>query len=61
MSVEYICPGCETAGMSVFYRVEGVPAHSVLLLETREEAVNYPTGDIALAFCPQQDVWHMKL
>ncbi len=52
MTEAHICPSCETAGMSVFYRVEGVPAHSVLLLETREEAVSYPTGDIDLAFCP---------
>jgi SAM-dependent methyltransferase len=37
--------------MSVFYELHGVPAHSVLLLPTREEALNYPRGDIALSFC----------
>ena len=37
--------------MSVFYELRGMPAHSVLLLQTREEALNYPKGDIALAFC----------
>lgn len=37
--------------MSVFYELRGVPAHSVLLLQTREEALAYPKGDIALAFC----------
>jgi len=39
--------------MSVFYEVRNVPVHSVLLLETRQQAVEYPTGDIALAFCQQ--------
>jgi hypothetical protein len=39
--------------MAVFYRVHQVPVHSVLLLPTQEEAVRYPTGDIALGFCDQ--------
>jgi hypothetical protein len=37
--------------MSVFYELESVPVHSVLLLPTREEALDYPKGDIALGFC----------
>jgi SAM-dependent methyltransferase len=37
--------------MSIFYELESVPVHSVLLLPTREEALNYPKGDIALGFC----------
>jgi SAM-dependent methyltransferase len=37
--------------MQVFYEVEQVPVHSVLLLDTREEAINYPKGTIALGFC----------
>ena len=51
MLVNHACPSCSSAGMSVFYEVEGVPAHSVLLLNTREEALNYPRGNIALGFC----------
>ena len=50
--VKTVCPSCSAAGMSVFYELEGVPVHSVLLLSTREEALNYPKGDIALGFCP---------
>lgn len=46
-----VCPGCGAAGMDIFYELERVPAHSVLLLPTREEAVNYPRGDIRLGFC----------
>ena len=45
------CPGCGTEGLRVFYEIENVPAHSVLLMLTREDAVNYPRGDIALGFC----------
>ena len=38
--------------MGVFYEVAGVPTNSCILLSTRDEAVNYPRGDIRLAFCP---------
>lgn len=46
------CPNCGSHGMSSFYAVNNVPVHSVLLLETREEAINYTRGDISLGFCP---------
>jgi len=51
MSENYPCPSCGSVGMSIFYELEGVPAHSVLLLPTREAALGYPRGDIALGFC----------
>jgi SAM-dependent methyltransferase len=47
------CPACRSAHLSRFYEVDGVPAHSVLLLTSREEAVGYPTGNIRLALCAQ--------
>jgi hypothetical protein len=50
-STDYVCPNCGVVGKSVFYELRGVPAHSVLLLQTREQALAYPKGDIALAFC----------
>jgi 2-polyprenyl-3-methyl-5-hydroxy-6-metoxy-1,4-benzoquinol methylase len=37
--------------MSLFYELHQVPVHSVLLLMTREQARNYPKGDITLGFC----------
>jgi hypothetical protein len=37
--------------MTVFYQVPRVPVHSVLLMPTREVAVNFPKGDIALGHC----------
>ncbi len=52
-SPSHICPNCRTVGMKVFYTVSQVPAHSVLLMPTREQAVSYPKGDIELALCDQ--------
>ncbi len=49
------CPNCGGAGLSVFYELSGVPVHSVLLLSSREEAVGFPKGDIALAHCAACD------
>ena len=52
MLASNVCPSCGAAGMSVFYKLKGVPVHSVRLLLTREEALNYPQGELALGFCP---------
>jgi SAM-dependent methyltransferase len=46
-----VCPSCIHRGMTVFYEVKSIPIHGVLLLPTREEALNYPTGDMTLGFC----------
>lgn len=51
MSANHVCPNCGSVGMSVFCELESVPVHSVLLLPTRAEALNYAEGDIALGFC----------
>jgi SAM-dependent methyltransferase len=37
--------------MRIFYESKAVPVHSVLLLPTKDEALNYPRGEIALGFC----------
>ncbi len=37
--------------MSVFHEAHSVPIHSCQLLQTREEAVQFPRRDIALGFC----------
>jgi SAM-dependent methyltransferase len=37
--------------MVVFFRVPGVPVHSVLLHQTRAEALTFPSGDVELAHC----------
>ncbi len=46
-----ICPSCGAKDMSVFYEVHGVPVHSVLLHTARQEAMDYPKGDIRLGHC----------
>lgn len=45
------CPSCGGGDISIFYWLESVPAHSVLLMPTYRIAVNYPRGDIYLGFC----------
>jgi hypothetical protein len=37
--------------IQVFYKVQDVPAHSCLMLRSREEALAFPRGDIELGFC----------
>jgi len=49
--VESSCPSCGSHEVSVFFQINRVPVHSVLLMATREMALNYPQGDIALGFC----------
>lgn len=35
----------------MFYSVESVPVHSCVMLPTKEDALLFPRGDIALGFC----------
>jgi hypothetical protein len=46
-----ICPACEQGVMQVFYEVRNIPVHSVLLMPTREMALNYRRRDLRLGFC----------
>jgi SAM-dependent methyltransferase len=45
------CPNCLVPGMDAFYEVRNIPVHSVLLMPTRERALNYPRRDLKLGFC----------
>lgn len=47
----HLCPGCKRSNIFTFYRLDEVPVHSVVLLRTRDDALNYPRGDICLGFC----------
>ena len=47
----YTCPNCGAPEMHVFHRAENVPSNSCILLETRDDALRYPQGKIALGFC----------
>jgi hypothetical protein len=48
-----ICPSCHSEGTREFYSVDAVPTNSCLLIDSREEALAFPTGDLRLCFCPQ--------
>ncbi len=45
------CQACGGGDLESFYKINDVPAHSCLMMPTREEALAFPRGDIELAFC----------
>jgi SAM-dependent methyltransferase len=47
----YTCPNCLTGELKVFHDVHNVPVHSVLLMPSRDIAMQYPKGDIKLGCC----------
>jgi SAM-dependent methyltransferase len=46
-----ICPACGSSGLEHFYQQRGVSVHATHLLDTREEALSYATGDMELGLC----------
>lgn len=46
-----ICLSCGSGGLTSFYRIEKIPVHSCLLMKSRQEAVEFPRGDLDLVFC----------
>ena len=46
-----ICPNCGTTQCNPFYEVAGVPTNSCLLVNDREAALAFPTGNIVLTIC----------
>ena len=46
-----VCPSCSSADIRLFYELDGVPTHSVVLLPTYADAVQCVKGDIKLCFC----------
>jgi SAM-dependent methyltransferase len=46
-----ICQACGIADPEIFHDQRDVPTNSCLLLSTRDEAMNFPTGEIQLGFC----------
>ncbi len=45
------CPNCHASRSRQIYAVDGIPAHSVLLMPDRETASQYPRGNMRLSFC----------
>ena len=47
----FICNACGSGDIQKFYEIKDVPAHSCLMMSSREEALAFPRGDIELGFC----------
>ncbi len=45
------CPACDATTIDIFHEPGTVPAHSVLLMSTRDEAVSYPRATLRIAVC----------
>ncbi|MCP5020253.1 MAG: methyltransferase domain-containing protein [bacterium] len=45
------CPACGGSDTHSFYRLQGIPVHSCVLLEDADRAKAFPTGDLELAAC----------
>ncbi len=45
------CPNCGATGLETIYVQAGVPVHSVVLISSLREALDFPRGDIRLGFC----------
>ena len=46
-----VCPNCLAKGMLLFYELKNVPVHSVLNISSKEDALNFPQGNISLGMC----------
>jgi SAM-dependent methyltransferase len=45
------CPVCSSSLVDVFLEIHDIPVYCNVLMQTREEAVNVPRGDMQLGFC----------
>lgn len=45
------CSSCGSSSMSPFFSLKRIPINSMVLLPDRKEALEYPKGDMDLAFC----------
>jgi SAM-dependent methyltransferase len=45
------CPACGSNALEEFHQQAAVPANSCLLLASQDEAIQFPTGAIELAYC----------
>jgi len=47
------CPACGAEDVLLVYRNGAVPSNSCILMSSREDAVQYPRGDLSLGHCEQ--------
>ena len=46
-----VCPSCDAADIRLFHEMKNVPVNTVINNYSREAALAFPRGDIALGFC----------
>jgi len=51
MALADTCWSCGSKDLRIFYEIDRIPVHSVLLMPAREKALGYPKGELRLAFC----------
>ena len=51
--IDLNCPSCGAQTMRGFYAARDVPIHDVKVFHSRQEAIDFPRGDIHLAYCWQ--------
>jgi SAM-dependent methyltransferase len=47
----HACQACGGRDLESFYEVRAIPVHSCLMVDSREAALAFPTGDLELGFC----------
>lgn len=47
------CHNCGGTGLNTFYQIRDIPVHSCILVDSREEALAFPRGDLRLGHCPK--------
>ncbi|MCZ6673643.1 MAG: class I SAM-dependent methyltransferase [Verrucomicrobia bacterium] len=47
------CPACESDQLRPFFRVDQAPVHSILLIHSQDEALNFPKGTLDLCACEE--------
>lgn len=51
MTIAGRCPACGGSHLEEIYALEAIPVQSCILLDSEEEARNFPRAPLALAFC----------
>ena len=51
MAKSRLCPNCRDGSMKIFFSQHSVPVNSCILLQSADEARNFPRGNIDLGFC----------
>lgn len=51
MNSRKTCPACGSSRLELLYHLPSIPAQSVVLLDTHQEALDYPRGELSLTLC----------